>query len=85
MYRIEVDSDVAAQIAALPSDALPGLLALVDLLTLDPWNVGEPYHSSRPAGGMRAHTFGPAGHGLLIALIDEPTRRVLLVCALWVG
>lgn len=85
MYRIEVDADVADQIAALPAAALPGLLELVDLLTIDPRSAGEPYHASRPDGGMRAHTFGPDGRGLLVSLVDEPTRRVLIVCALWVG
>ena len=85
MYRIEVDDAVADQIAALPAVALPGLLELVDLLTIDPRAAGEPYHASRPDGGMRAHTFGPDAHGLLITLLDEPGRRVLLVCALWIG
>lgn len=84
MYSVEVVPEAADQIAALPSGALPGLLELVDLLSVDPWS-GEPYHRSKPDGGMRAHTYGPGGHGMLVTLIDERDRRVLVVRVVWLG
>ena len=84
MYVVEVVEEAADAIAALPADVLPALAALMDLLEVEP-SAGEPYHRSKPDGNMRAYTFGPGGHGLLVGLIDERGRRVLVVRVVWLG
>ena len=84
MYSVEVVEEAAEQIAALPTEVLPDLARLVDLLELDP-SAGDPYHRSKPDGTMRAFTFGPGGHGLLVALVDERGRRVLVLKVVWLG
>lgn len=47
MYRIITDSTVVDQLAALPTEALPGYADVLDVLEVAPWN-GRPYNEEKP-------------------------------------
>jgi hypothetical protein len=83
LYRIVLDEETeAAQIEALPYEALARLAELLDVLSLAPWN-GDPLNDANPDAPLRSWAFGRAG--LLTFLILEDQQRVDLIRVVWVG
>lgn len=82
MYRIVVDPEVAEQINALPSEALPGYVEVLDVLEVKPW-AGSPHHDSNPEGAVRRWAFGPGQAGQVVYLILDDQRRVDILMVQW--
>ena len=82
MYHVEVNDDVADQIAALPAEALHSFASVLDLLALHPWS-GDSYNRRNPDAEMRVHTLGEKHEGLIVYLILERQQRVAVLRVLW--
>ncbi len=82
-YRIVTDSQVRAQIRALPVEALPLIAEALSVLGLTPWN-GRPYRRSDPDGWMRNLDFADA-RGFITYLVLEDQDRVDVVNVTWFG
>lgn len=83
MYRVVTDSEVDAQVQALPDELLSYYAQLLDLLELVPWN-SEPYNEAKPGGVMRKILFGPPGRAAqAIFLVLDEDQRVEIVRILW--
>ena len=82
MYRIVLDEETEAQIDALPYEALAPLAALLDVLSITPWN-GDALNADKPDAPLRSWPFGRAG--LLMYLILEDQQRVDLIRVVWVA
>ncbi len=76
--------EVTATIAALPTNVLPALGEVFDVLRIAPWN-GPPYSDDNPDGPMRHWAFGPGDVGDVIYLILERARWVEVVRITWLG
>jgi hypothetical protein len=84
MYAITTDGEVEAQIDALPTELLPYLAQLFDVLELVPWN-SDPYNEAIPGGIMRKLLFGPTGRAAeAIFLIVEDQQRVDILRITWI-
>ena len=84
MYRITTDSEVEAQVDAMPADLLPYFAGLLDVLELVPCN-SNPYNRALPEGIMRKLLFGPAGRTAeAIFLIVEDQQRVDILRITWI-
>lgn len=81
--RVEIDPDVAEQIAALPPEALTGYAEALTVLELVPWN-GKPYRSDNPDGRMRVMMFGEGGSGLVVYLVFDEPPVVSLLLVTWI-
>lgn len=84
MYRIITDSAVVDQLAALPTEALPGYAEVLDILGLAPWN-SRPYNAEKPDVPMRELVFGAHGEGTVTYLVLEREREVHMLVVQWVG
>lgn len=62
MYRVVTYPDASAQVAELPTEALPYYAETFGVIELAPWN-GRPYNEDYPDGPMRELMFGPHGMG----------------------
>jgi hypothetical protein len=82
VYRIVLDEETEAQIDALPYEALAPLAALLDVLSIMPWN-GDALNADKPDAPLRSRPFGRAG--LLMYLILEDQQRVDLIRVVWVA
>ena len=84
MYRIEPDPSVAAQVDALPRDALLGYAEVLGVMELAPWG-GESINKRNPDGEVRQLFFGPDGEGMVTYLILEREREVHVLEVQWAG
>lgn len=84
MYRILPDAAVSEQVAALPTEALPGFAEVLDVLHLTPWN-GHPQHPANPDAPVRRWAFGPGQAGQVIYLVLEDQQEVHLLLVQWWG
>jgi hypothetical protein len=85
MYRVVTDTEVNAQVAALPDALLPYFAQVLDLLEIAPW-AGEPYNEAKPDGVMRKLLFGPPGrrNGEVVYLVLEHAQIVELLRVHWI-
>ncbi|MGH3865324.1 MAG: hypothetical protein ACRDQ4_04140 [Pseudonocardiaceae bacterium] len=84
MYRIVPDDAVFDQVAALPAEALSAYAAVLEVLTLAPWN-GEPQHEDNPKAEVRRWYFGPSQAGQIVYLIVEERREVHVLLVQWLS
>lgn len=78
-YRIVSDPRAAAQVAALPVEALQLYGQVLDVLQLQPWN-GRPINPTNPEGPVR---LWPLGRLLVTYLILEDQQRVDILDVVW--
>jgi hypothetical protein len=84
VYRLVFDPVVDDQVAALPVEALPAYLSLLEDLKRVPWD-GGPQHSGNPDGAVRRQAFGPGAAGQVVYLILERDHEVQLLLVQWWG
>lgn len=84
MYRVVTYPDAAAQVAALPPDALRRYAEVMVVLEVAPHG-GRPYNDDKPDGPMREFVFGAHGEGTTTYLILDRDREVHVLLVQWIG
>ena len=80
MYRVVVDPDAAAQIAALPINALSDFARIYDVVEVAPRS-GPSQNLDNPDGAVRHRLFGHEGAGDVVYLVLDRDREVHILPA----
>jgi hypothetical protein len=80
--RVVVDMNAAAEIDALPDEALTPLAEALSVLQVAP-DRDRPYNAAFPERPMRELVFGAGGRGVLTYLIMEHDQVVHLLLVDW--
>lgn len=84
MYRLGVDPEARAQIAALPDEAVPVFFEVLGVLELAPWS-GQPQNEKNASAELRRWHFGPRSAGHVVYLIVEHLREVHVIMVQWLA